>query len=65
MGAAALMQGYPARCGFGITLARNQTVEATPIKKKITLGENLKETKRFFKLESFPGYALLVFILSN
>jgi hypothetical protein len=30
-GAAAFMHGYVALCGFGITLIRNQIVDATPI----------------------------------
>ena len=38
-GAATFMQGYAARCGFGITLIRNHTVEAIPITIKITLSE--------------------------
>ncbi|MBA7557099.1 hypothetical protein ES705_49833 [subsurface metagenome] len=43
IGIAVLMQGYAAREGFGITLIRNQTVDAIPRKRK----EILKE--------SFPG----------
>jgi hypothetical protein len=36
-GAAARMQGYAAREGFGITLTRNQAVDRTPMTKKMTL----------------------------
>jgi hypothetical protein len=36
-GAAALIHGYPALLGFGITLIKNQIVEAIPKKKKMIL----------------------------
>jgi hypothetical protein len=37
IGAAALIQGYVARLGFGITLTKNQQVETMPSKKKASL----------------------------
>jgi hypothetical protein len=37
MGAATLMHGYVALCGFGITRTRNQIVEAMPVKINVIL----------------------------
>jgi len=37
IGAAARIHGYVARLGFGITLAKNQQVDAKPSKKKVNL----------------------------
>jgi hypothetical protein len=37
IGAAALIQGYVARLGFGITLTKNQQVDAMPSTKKVSL----------------------------
>jgi hypothetical protein len=37
IGAAALIQGYVARLGFGITLTKNQQVETKPSNKKVNL----------------------------
>jgi hypothetical protein len=38
-GAAALIHGYPARCGFGITRIKNQRVEEIPMRIKTNLEE--------------------------
>jgi hypothetical protein len=37
IGAAACIQGYPAREGFGITLSKNQIVDNNPVIINITL----------------------------
>lgn len=37
MGAVALIQGYVARLGFGITLTRNQMLDAMPSRRKVSL----------------------------
>jgi hypothetical protein len=39
IGAAALIHGYEALCGLGITLIKNQMVEPNPVKIKINLEE--------------------------
>ena len=37
IGAAARIHGYVARLGFGITLTKNQQVDAMPTKRKVSL----------------------------
>jgi hypothetical protein len=46
IGAATLIQGYDALCGFGITRTRNQIVEAMPVK----INEILRRVFFFIRL---------------
>jgi len=44
-GAAAFIQGYAALLGFGITLIKNQIVDAIPVIRNINLNGTLRERK--------------------
>jgi hypothetical protein len=54
IGAAACMQGYVARLGFGMTLIKNQIVDAIPVIMNANLNGNLKRVKKTFNFPLLP-----------
>jgi hypothetical protein len=54
IGAAACMQGYVARLGLGMTLIKNQIVDAIPVMMNVNLKGILNRVRKFFNFSILP-----------